>query len=233
MSDTSRRLPPLVKDIQLIGELDPRQIDQIRDLLDQPTDTIEKPESLAARVSQVADVSIAGVLVKQLLRIHSATQITGRKLSELVRETLSDIRVYYSEDGIEAATQVAERAFLTLAFCRAISRTAKAIDLSYDCDNLLQRIRILTDVRPLFDEKATSVTGAVVAHTLRLRYDSAGIDNELSLALDENDLREFIEACERALIKSDTARREICDRAGVPALTPDNIAPSDSDANKK
>ena len=93
-------------------------------------------------------------------------------------------------------------------------RTWKA----YASDNLLQSTRILTDVRPLFSDDAQSIDGAVVAHTLRLRYDSAGIDHELSLALDSSDLHKLIEDCERALQKEKTAQERICNAASIPSM---------------
>ena len=103
----------------------------------------------------------------------------------------------------------------------------KAIDLLYDCDNLLQRTRVLTDVRPLFSDDARRVEGAVVAHTLRVRYDHAGRDEEISFSLDAADLRRLIDHCERGLLKEATARRELPERADIPttpAAEPDDAA---------
>jgi hypothetical protein len=105
-----------------------------------------------------------------------------------------------------------------LATVNSIAQTAKAIELAYDSDNLLQRTRILTDVRPLFSDDAKSIDGAVVAHTLRLRYDSAGVDHEISVALDSSDLHKLIEDCQRALDKEKTAQEQLCLPAEIPAL---------------
>ena len=73
-------------------------------------------------------------------------------------------------------------------------------------------------MRPLFTDDAQSVDGAIVAHTLRLRYDSAGVDHELSLALDNSDLHRLIEDCERALLKEQTAQDKLCKPASIPSM---------------
>ena len=95
---------------------------------------------------------------------------------------------------------------------------AKALDLSYDCDNLLQRSRVLTDIRPLFTDDAGRIEGAVVAHTLRLRYDQAGRNEEISFSLDAADLRQLVVHCDRALLKEKTARRFLMEDADVPTI---------------
>ncbi len=90
-----------------------------------------------------------------------------------------------------------------------------AIELSYDYANLLRRTKILTDIRPLFNESADEIEAAVVSYTLRLRYDSADGEHELSIALDESDIKTLAAQCERALMKSATARSLMTDTCGV------------------
>jgi hypothetical protein len=55
---------------------------------------------------------------------------------------------------------------------------------------------------------------------LRLQYDSADGEHELSLALDEEDIAKLMRQCERALKKSSAARKLMEEKAGVPTILP-------------
>jgi hypothetical protein len=96
-----------------------------------------------------------------------------------------------------------------------VSLAAKAIELSYDYANLLRRTRILTDIRPLYNDSADCIEAAVVSYTLRLRYDTADGEHELSIALDEADLRTLMAQCERAMTKAKTARDVLAGRCNI------------------
>jgi hypothetical protein len=111
-------------------------------------------------------------------------------------------------------------AFRDVLDSKLIRMSATANELSYDYANLTRHIRILSDIRPLFNEHAESIEGAVISHTLRLQYDSADGEHELSLALDEEDIAKLMRQCERALKKSSAARKLMEEKAGVPTILP-------------
>jgi hypothetical protein len=83
--------------------------------------------------------------------------------------------------------------------------TIKAIDLSYEFANLLQESRIITDIRPIFNEEADTIEGSVVTFTLRLNFLNAGQYESLSIAVDAADLEILESQCKRALQKAETA----------------------------
>ena len=87
--------------------------------------------------------------------------------------------------------------------------TAKALDLSYDYANLLQTTRIVTDIRPIFDNDVTKIDAAVVSFTLRLSYDNTEGNHGLSIAMNQADVKALREQCDRALKKSALARDTI------------------------
>ena len=89
----------------------------------------------------------------------------------------------------------------------SLETVVKALDLSYDYSKLLQTIKILTDIRPVFNEDASSIRGSVISYTLRVYYSTLGGQREsLSVALDEKDVKRLRERCDRALKKSQTAK---------------------------
>ncbi len=110
----------------------------------------------------------------------------------------------WSDEQHEQWRQV-ENAFGQLLCVDAFRIVAKAIDLAYEYANLYRKSRILTDIRPLFSENAETIDGAVVSYTLRIRYDSVDGDHELSIAMDDADVRELRDTCDRAMLKAKTA----------------------------
>ncbi len=91
----------------------------------------------------------------------------------------------------------------------------KALDLAYDYTNLLRNIKILTDIRPVYNEEATEILGAVVSNTLRLYYDSSEGTISLSIALDEEDVENLLDSCTRALEKAKTAQRFMREKGDI------------------
>jgi hypothetical protein len=92
--------------------------------------------------------------------------------------------------------------------------------LAYEYANLFQGARIVTDVRPVFndgDDDEMQIDGAVVSFTLRLHYDNREGNHSLSIALDETDVRALHHQCERALQKARMAQIRIQD-AGIPTV---------------
>lgn len=94
---------------------------------------------------------------------------------------------------------------------------AAAVDLAYDYTNLLRRTRILTDVRPIFDWDGEVIEGAVVSFTLRIRYDNAQGEHEISIAMDALDVDALWDQCRRARKKALAARQLITETCNRPA----------------
>lgn len=97
---------------------------------------------------------------------------------------------------------------------------SKAIDLAYEYANLFQGARIITDIRPVFndlDDDKMDMEGAVVSFTLRLLYDSREGNHSLSIALDKADVETLRYQCGRALSKARFARKRMRD-TGVPTV---------------
>ena len=121
-------------------------------------------------------------------------------------------------DRCDAAVDSLGAAFQSVLDCKLIRMSATANELSYDYANLVRNIRILSDIRPLYDEHADVIEGAVISHTMRLHYDSADGEHELSLALDEGDIAKLIQQCERSLKKSVAAKKLMEEKARISTI---------------
>jgi hypothetical protein len=210
--------------MRLIASLSTGEVEGIAKTLKNANERIERPEGLTVVVAKVVSVETAEAIVRQCLNLQSGHRQYRCEISELA--TAQSEQACQLLEAADADLELAEFDRVRLAYThlatfaaiRSVWRTAKAIELSYDCDNLLQRTRVMTDVRPLFEDGGHAIDGAVVAHTLRLSYDSAGTDHEISLSLDGTDLRRLIEDCERALQKEKSAHEQLCRPANVLSL---------------
>lgn len=108
----------------------------------------------------------------------------------------------------------------------AVQTASKAYHLTHEYANLCRTATILTDIRPVFSENADAVRAALISHTLRLNYFNPEGSHSLSIAMDERDVRELQQACERAIRKAATASRFISNATDIPVL----ICGEDEDA---
>ncbi|WP_040432991.1 hypothetical protein [Chlorobium ferrooxidans] len=88
-----------------------------------------------------------------------------------------------------------------------VKSIVKALDLSYDYANLYQSAKILTDIRPIFDDSATEIQGSVISFTFRLYFDNLEGSKNISIALDVDDIKSLKATCVRALKKAKTAKK--------------------------
>jgi hypothetical protein len=179
-----------------------------------------RPKELHHEITQVLEVDksdAANRIMRPLLALRAI--IRQRRLSadeaiEAVHLALESTDPPWEPAQLERWRQVAP-AFKDLLMSPAVRLVSITLDLMYEHENLLQSARVVTDIRPVFSEDASSIEGSVVSHTLRLRYDSTEGDHSISIAMDEADIRELERQCKRALLKAQTSRTLMTDKAEV------------------
>ena len=165
----------------------------------------------------------ADALVRQALALHGMVRqlpLTSEDVFEGILRGVQAADKPWSEAEIKE-WQALGPDFQAIFDLEVVQLSAKALDLSYEHAELLQRARIVTDIRPVFNREATEIRSSVVSHSLLLRYDDSEGNHVLSLALDENDIELLIRQCERALTKAGTIRARL-DAAKIPTLHPDD-----------
>lgn len=176
-----------------------------------------------AMVDSVAgDPTAAEALFRQVISLRGLirqTNLTSDEVFEALRETLSSGISQWTAEEVERWEQI-EPMLLALFELDVVVLTSKALDLSYEYSHLLQRARILTDLRPVFDQDGTALKGAVIAHTLLLRYDDIEGEHTLSVAVDEQDILSIQRQCERALKKAVTIQAHLEQTSGMKAIVP-------------
>lgn len=194
-------------DFEKICKIGPEKLGEIADILE----GLEEPPLTANRLMEAIKEKAGDVeaepLLRQLLSLYGVVR-RNNEISDVLNgldqglQMLTDGGEFIIEEW-----QAIRPLFERLLSSRAVRIAATAIELMYDYANIVRSTRILSDVRPVYDKEAENIESAVVSHTLRLHFQSADGDHELSLALDSNDIQDLMKQCARALKKADTAKK--------------------------
>ena len=171
------------------------------------------PDRLLDEIKKKLSSEDAELLLPQVLSLSMFARVSESKSVEVTRAFRNAFETEHQSvwDRIAGSMQA-------LIDTTAIRLVTKAMELSYDYANLLRKVRIITDLRPLFDESGATVEGAVITHTLRLSYESDDGGHDLSLALDLKDVRKLREQCDRAITKAECIRDEFTQSSKKPCL---------------
>ena len=203
-------------DLKMISDLGPDCLVKVEQKLKSLPNPTLRPQDLLAKVGEALKQD-AESLVRQLLSLQGLVRQTGLAVEEVLSGIKAAVQRQGQEVGLELASwERVEGEVQKLVEETSVRLAATAIELAYDYTNLLRRVKILTDIRPLFDRPAEQIEGAVVSYTLRLHYNSADGEHELSVALDEGDIRTLRAECDRAIKKAATAKSLITEKCQIP-----------------
>lgn len=162
------------------------------------------------------DFSVAIEELFALCSLKRRLNLEPRDLFQILHRSIADTNGFqsWSDDKLLEFEKL-EKELIELISLPALSTAVKATSLKYDYSNLSQSIKILTDIRPVYNEDGREIVGALVSFILRLYYQSLDGLESLSVALDEADIRMLLKTCDRALTKADTAKRLMKDKANI------------------
>lgn len=213
--------PHQLEDLKVILELGP---EKLRDVVERVRRLKSAPISPDKLFGAVADVlgerkDAAESLVREALTLYRWIRQGGCTVQQLFEGIRDNIQADsdWTKGQLEKWGNVEAHfgEFLSLPIIRLV---ASAIDLSYEYANLFLGARILTDIRPIFDNDAAAIEGAVVSYTLRLRFGSSEGHHELNIAMDHSDIKDLAVQCDRAIRKAKTARDLMQDAARIPTV---------------
>ncbi len=210
-----------LNDLQVIRDLKDGSIRAVVEHLTKMDSVLLEPTELFTAVnSQLPGTqSDSECLMRQALSLNGLMRRTGMNVDAVLAGVRSGIErdSGWTPDEIKKWSKI-QPTFRNLICTNAFRLVATAVDLSYEYANLFRNGRILTDIRPLFTQDGNGIEGAVVSYTLRLRFDNTDGEHELSIAMDESDIRSLSKQCERSLKKARTARNMMRVKAGIPTV---------------
>jgi hypothetical protein len=207
--------------VSKIRKLDDRSVHEIRNALDQATETCHRPDSVA--VEAVSSISHANQEeFKEIAEaIGTLYRVKMSRSSISLEEFVEDVcDAMESVDSPDLKLQAADRPqfkekLLTLFGSTNFDIVAKAWDLKTDDERVFCGARILTDLRPVFGQNIKDGPKAmVVVHLLKLGFDRVGDakrHNEFHVSLDAEDLESLGELIKRAEDKASVLRNSVKD----------------------
>jgi predicted HNH restriction endonuclease len=224
MIPTLRLRAEQIRDFAAIRDLGPDLLNTIVDGLQKQDRTLIKPEQLSAVFDEILGEKRAASdpLLRQLLSVYALRRETKLSTQEVFQRIAQAIRLVPHEQGwTEEQVQsweAVQRMLENLLDSEQLAIVAKSIDLSYEYQNLLRTVRIITDIRPVFNIQATEVKAAIVTFVMQLYFYSQEGEHSLTLAVDESDIAQLKLECERALNKGVSARNHMLSPRSVPTI---------------
>jgi hypothetical protein len=215
------RLTPGHKDdLAVVCEVGNTMLDAIADRLDADRFTIRR-STIERTIRQIAGSEKGEVLSRILFgiagtfrRSQSTPEEAIKGLTRALGESVTADKRFENWDKVLPAIQ-------RLLSTRSLALAAKALDISYDFERVYLAGRLLTSIRPVFDDEREEVVGSSVVQTLRLEYVAPdGRRSNLSVALDLEDIRRLKDECERAVKKAEVARQRIQKDCNMDAIIP-------------
>jgi hypothetical protein len=168
----------------------------------------------------------AQAVYRQLLTLYNLRRQRNLETEAMVDAVTSALQqdAGWSDSQIDQWSQLQPQLRELLGLEQVLT-AAKASDLAYEYAYLFQSVRIVTDIRPVFDQTDSAIRAAVISYVLRLYYDSQDGDHSISVAMDSHDVESLLKSCQRALAKARTAERTMAG-AGIPAVIAGETQPA-------
>lgn len=183
--------------------------------------TTIKRENVESIVSSIAGEQSGKLISRLVFGILAGTGRDLSRLSGILDSITLSIQQRAKDDDRFLVWPECRGPLEALMRTKSVSFSAKAQDISYDFERVCLDLRILTSIRPVYDEDRTTIQGASVTQTLRLDYLSpSSKEDSLSVALDISDINKLRKLCDEAIKKADEAKRKIISAWGVEAIAP-------------
>jgi len=156
-------------------------------------------------------------IVGTLLSLYTARTGMDLAVDSFVADLLAAAQSLHPEDS--QPPEILKTVLKDLLSVRPLSMISKARGLHTEHENTFCTVRILTDLRPVFDvDVKQEPAGFVMAHILKLGYHHAGKHTSLHVAMDKVDIDNMMTALQRAKEKAETLSRTVADKCDFTIL---------------
>lgn len=126
-----------------------------------------------------------------------------------IQETPEEL-ISMLQDAVPNSPSTNGAGLLKLLSAKPVVRAAKTVDLANSTPARCTGFRIVTDIRPVFDEEISeAIPAAFITQTLKISFISDGREQDLYIVVDEDDLDRIESQVHRAKNKQNAARKMI------------------------
>jgi hypothetical protein len=209
-----------IGDITAICKLGAPGLNRVADALERMKPTLKRTELNRVLSEAAGSADASRALSRALPGMATAIRKLSLKPADLLQSFQAGLSVENIGDMPLQLWHECRPIFEKILSAPSISLYAKARDLAFDFERLYARARILTDIRPVYDDDRDDIVGANVTQTLRLDFHTSEEGTKsLTFALDIPDIEQLKKCCEDALRKAEVARRLI-EKNGLEATLP-------------
>lgn len=209
-----------IDDLVAMSGLGTIGLNQAADALERTKPTIKRTELRRAISSVVNDERALAAFLRALPGLATAIRKYNVSATDLLDSVQSGLLAQNVGDATlrnwHECRPVIERMLSSVA----VRLYAKAREIAFDFERLYARARILTDIRPVYDDDRNVIIGTDITQTLRLDYFTSEAETKtITIALDTPDLEQLKKCCEDALQKAEVARKLI-ENSGLEVVPP-------------
>jgi len=220
MSSDSNVIPipnPEINNFQQLALTDSQLIVKVKNELQIHEPITHSLDDLAKKIAEensmnFNEVSSVISTIANWILVQRRMDLTSEEFMEGVTAFLeSQSESIWSSDHRQAWRDRYDIILDILSSNNAVSLGAKAIELFFEHQLVLCSTRIITDLRPIFNDEATELIGFFSYHTLVARCVEGSQLREFHVALDKNDLTILKEQLERASKKASLLEKDLTD----------------------
>jgi hypothetical protein len=191
--------------VQALVALEDPQFDELVKGLEGATPSLDSDAFVDNAIAGIRtfDSDVARIIATELLtmvftgsRNYISPLELAKDLSEAALEATSEKFPFTTEQ------QKILESRLSKAFAiNSVRITGKAQDVFLDIDKKYLTARVLTDLRPVFNELGEEILAGTVIHSLRIRYSENGQTKDVYFSMSNAELTKLVKTVERALAK--------------------------------
>lgn len=180
---------------------------ELQECLSTVKSTIDLPKIafIIARKLGIPDKKVSTIIIS-LLNLHNYRRIFNMDAKDFASQMwkcLSDLPEEKRDNITVELWKKAEADILTaLSPDNALAILEKSIGLGYSHQNVLVNVRLITDIRPVFNDDATKIVKMVTTNLLMLDYFDGTASKRLHITVDASDVERLKQLCDRAQRKA-------------------------------
>lgn len=171
-----------------------------------------RPKTVVSKVSQsvkhISESDIEPIVntITSLYLARANMEMSVSEFADSIIEALDESDSVLVEVSSENRERLKNR-LEALLNVESLKVRAKALEVLHEHEHALSRVRVMTDIRPVFGPNADdSPIAAVVVHMLKLTYLEDSKFKDFFVALDNDDLKLIKEALDRAEKKAQSLK---------------------------
>lgn len=216
--------PPYLPGFEIIRNLSPEEVKMLTDFLEK-IDVGIGPQTFGKEIEEAFKEYkkfnrelYTTVYSLGSFRVYQREKFTDEELAEAIKQSF--IVQSASTSPVEEKDRLYENLLLLLKSIFKLQITFKAFSLASERESVYRNVRIVTDIRPLFNENlADSSRYSLVTHQLKLTVEENDESVDYFFGLNLTDLKKLKDQIERAIEKENLIRDNYKDQISFITIT--------------